>query len=451
VVVRLGHGARPARRLVVVRQAGHEDAEEARELLPLVEESIAPYMHYMDGTSGAWPEGIGYWNYGMRYAFLYLLSHERATGRTHPLMRRKAVRQTLGFPLDFCPHGQACSFGDVNHWSPLPFHYAAAERLGSRDVMAALDARMEADGLHRGTWPDAAEWLLLHPGKRAVPAKAAAGGPVVKLYRGMDWGIVADRLPDSAFYAAVRGGTTDVPHSHRDLLSFHCVVGREQLVTDIKPAEYLDTTFSERRNEIFGISPAAKNTILINGVGIADGSALDRTERITLPGAQGFRLIATGAMGTMRDGPAAKFCGRLILLLDRGGLLVVDRVVLPRAGRMESRLHTYARVKAGKRAAEIIGEKERLRVSYAATVPSMLTLSVPAPTTPTAPPGHALRWCTVASTHTEMAMATLLTPGVGRANVRLTEDGGRDLEVAVSGGGPGVRLRLTSALRARRD
>ena len=35
---------------------------------------------------GAWPEGTAYWNFGMRFAFAYLLSHERATGRRHPLL-----------------------------------------------------------------------------------------------------------------------------------------------------------------------------------------------------------------------------------------------------------------------------------------------------------------------------------------------------------------------------
>jgi hypothetical protein len=339
----------------------------------------------------------------------------------------------------------------VNHWNPLPFHYAAAERLGSRDVVAALDGLLEANGVQGGTsWPDAAEWLLLHSGARTARARAAARGPVVKLYRGMDWGILADRMPGCTFYAAVRGGTTKVPHSHRDLLSFHCVVGNERLVTDIKPAEYLDTTFSERRNEIFGITPAAKNTILINGVGIAVDSALDSTERIVLPGAQGFRLIATNAMGIMRDGPVAEFCGRLVLLLDRGELLVVDRVVLPRAGRMESRMHTYARVKAGKRGAGLIGERERLCVAYAATVPSMLTLSIPAPTTPTAPPGHALRWCTVASTHTDMAMATLLSPGSARAKVDLAEAERGQLRATVSRGGRTLTFRFTTALRPAR-
>ncbi|NLW50143.1 MAG: hypothetical protein GXY85_04775 [Candidatus Brocadiaceae bacterium] len=427
--------------------AMYEDADEARELLPLVEESVAPYFLFLDETDGAWPEGIGYWNYGMRYAFLYLLSHERATGRKHPLFRHKGVRKTLEFPLDFCPHGQSCSFGDVNHWNPLPFHYAAARRLGRTDIAAALDDRLEAQGVRSGTWPDTAEWLLLHPGRTAQAERKPARGPVARLYRGMDWGVLADRMPDSTFYAAVRGGTTNVPHSHRDLLSFHCVVGRELLVTDIKPAEYLDTTFSVRRDEIFGITPASKNTVLINGVGITAGSALDRTERVSLPGAVGFRLVATEALGAMRDGSAVEFCARLVLLLDGSQLLIIDRAVLPHAGRMETRLHTYADVKAGKRGAVLHGRKERLRVAYAADVPAMLTLSVPAPTTPTAPAGHALRWCTVASTHTDMTLATLLSPSAGRARLELETGQRGQIRLTV-----GEReIRLTPTLRRARS
>ncbi|NLF22289.1 MAG: hypothetical protein GX590_03935 [Lentisphaerae bacterium] len=125
-------------------------------LLRRVETSIEPYMRHLDQSGGAWPEGIGYWNYGMRYAFLYLMSHERATGREHPLLRRAATRQTLRFPLDFTPDGCAAGFGDVNRWTPLPFHFLAARRLRVGDVGERLRewlAREEAPQWLDNTWP----------------------------------------------------------------------------------------------------------------------------------------------------------------------------------------------------------------------------------------------------------------------------------------------------------
>ena len=430
--------------------AMYEEAPEARRLLPLVEQSVAPFMKLLDRTDGAWPEGIGYWNYGMLYAFRYLLSHERATGRPHPLLALKGVRRTLSFPLDFCPHGQPCSFGDVNHWSPFPFHYAAAIRLGRGDVLRALDAHLERHGVPGGGRGEGAEWLAVHPGR-----PAPAGGPGrrpgrVTLYRGLDWGVIADRMPQPRLYVSVRGGTTDVPHGHRDLLSFHCVVGGERLITDLKPAEYLDTTFSPRREELFEITPASKNTILINGVGVASKSRLDRTERIRLPGAEGIRLEATSAMGAMHDGPAAQFCGRLVLLLDDRAFLIVDRAVLTRAGRVESRMHTYGDVTLARAGALVRGERQRLRVAYACTVRAVLRTALSAPTTPTAPATTILRWCTEASGELDVTMATLLSPGTGLARVSL-EQAGRQLIIRAGGRGWERDLKLTAVLRPARQ
>jgi len=428
-----------------------EDAPEPRRLLPRVEKSIAPFIRCLDRTSGGWSEGVGYWNYGMRYAFMYLLSHERATGRAHPLLALKGARKTLSFPLDFCPHGRACGFGDSNHWTPLPFHYAAAIRLRRDDVRAALDALLERAGpdLDAGLWPNAAEWLMLHPGEPARRPRRATRRQAVKLYKGLDWAILADAMPDPHLYMAVRGGTSQVPHGHRDLLSFHCVVAGEKLLANVNPAEYLDTTFSSRRREIFEMTPASKNTILINGVGIVVGSSLDSTRRVALPGAEGVRLVATSAMGTMRDGAAAAFCGRLVLLLKRKAFLIVDRVVLPHVGRVESRLHTPAAARVMRRGAVLRGEKATLRVAYTCTVPAILTTARPALTTPSAPPPTMLRWSTERQCKA-VTMVTLLSPGRGATKVGLKE-GRSSLTIAARGRDWQATARLSERLLRLRD
>ena len=179
--------------------AMHEELPQCKEVLALAEQSIAPYMKELEPTGGGWGEGIGYWNYGHRYAFMYLLSHECVTRRPHPLLLLPAAKKTLQFPLDFCPNGLACSFGDVNQWSPLPFHYAAASRLGVSRVVAELEAAVsqQTDGRNLD-WPDDAEWLVLHSRtpKRIQPRAARS----VTHYPGMDWFALARRP-----YARCRG------------------------------------------------------------------------------------------------------------------------------------------------------------------------------------------------------------------------------------------------------
>lgn len=419
---------------------------EAAETLARAEEAIAPYMQSLDANDGGWPEGIGYWGYGHRYAFMYLLSHERATGRPHPLLASPAVRQTLRFPLDFSPHGLPCSFGDVNLFGPLAFHHAAAVRLGAPELVADLDARARLEpGQTWETWPNAAELLLLHPAMSASadagsgsasppskPPRAEAHAPVGRIYRGLDWGILADRLPEPRLYLSVRGGSTAVPHSHLDLMSCHGVFDGERLIHNIGingGAEYLDSTFSPRRPELFEVTPASKNTILINGVGIVANSTA-RTDLLSGNGFQAIRIETTEAMGQMHLAPAALFCARLFVMLDARAFLILDRAELPHPGRVETRLHLLGEVLATDDTTLVRGKKARLRIAHACNVPAKRWTAQDAPTTP-CEGATLLRWCTEGRTDTEVVMATLLWPGEDPARVALTlDDQGINVEVS---------------------
>ena len=153
-------------------------------------------------------------------------------------------------------------------------------------------------------------------------------------------------------------------------------------------------------------------------------------------------------MGAMRDGPAATFCGRLVLLLPERAFLIVDQAILPRAGRIESRMFSSADVDAFTATALLKGHSERMRVAYACSVPALLTAATTAPTTPTQAPHTMLRWCTRAQ-QTRMAMATLLVPGRAAASVSIASDGKR-LSVHVEGKGWRRDVALTQQLKPRR-
>ena len=403
-----------------------DDVPEAVEVLRRVEISVTPYLESLNATGGGWIEGIGYWNYGHRYAFWYLLSHERATGTTHPLFQLPGAIQTLDFPLDFCPHGQPCSFGDVNTWSPLAFHYAAAERLGRSDLFEKLDLQLVGKGnpAAEGVWPNAAELLVFHP--RSVATAVSSHGRVSKLYPQMDWGILSDQRSNPGLYLSIRGGVggRDVPHGHLDPLSFYCVAGKERLLCNHGingGVEYLDTTFSDRRFELFETTPASKNTILINGLGIKNPSRVTTTQ-LDGDGWSGLRLDATEAMSfTYVDrASSTPFCARLFLLLDGPFAIVLDQVVLQSAGRVETRLHTLGHARFSRDQAVIRGRKDRLQLAFASTVPSALYRAEDSLTTP-GPSSTLLRWCSRERTHTQITMATLLVPGVSPAKITLEE------------------------------
>ncbi len=429
--------------------AMHEDSASARALLPRADKSFVPFMRYLDETSGAWPEGVGYWNYGMRYAFMYLLSSENSTGRRHPLMQLKGTRRTLDFPLDFSPGGQACSFGDVNSWSPLPFHYAVARRLRSGAVMRGIDARLRADPKRAcaGGWASAAGWRMFHE-DRIEPAQVTRRGGA-KLYRGLDWAVLSDRQPDPKLYMSLRGGTTKVSHGHCDLFSYNVAVNGEKLIGNEGNAEYLDTTFSPRRYELPDINAQYKNTMLINGVGVFYGAALESTRIFNRGLVSGVRMVGAEAMGLSRDSKqSAEFCGRLALMLGGKAFLVIDRVVTRHPARFESRLHTHAEVRELKSTARLHGAREKLKLAFAANVPALLAFATTAPTTPTVTPARMLRWCT-AALHQDMLLATLIVPGSGAASVNVTRKGSL-FAIGVKAPGLAMTLRITDAIEVVR-
>jgi hypothetical protein len=407
-----------------------ELAPESARVLELVEEGVRHHFEFMQ-EDGAWPEGIGYWGYGHRYGYLYLLSHERATGRRHPLLDRPGSRNTLRFPFLFSPNGVAAGFGDSNHFFAEPFVYAAAERYGMPEIVAEMDRRLEEAPAKEEGWPNTAELLLLHPGETLEVKQWP--WPRASVQKGIEWGYLADAWPTPSLYASVRGGTTDAPHTHQDLTSLWVVVGDEPLIVNVTEDDYIDTTFSGRRDELYEMSAASKNVMLVNGVGLPRGEV--ETRAISGPGWEGIGLDATRVASV---GSPVELYGRAVLMLGGKAVLVLDRVILRHAGLGEVRYHTRAHLERRKASARLQGAAHSLHLAFAANVPAHLARGEGLPTSPTRQPETVLRWVTEGK-HREMVFATLLTPnGRGRVSLnqrqRAVRASGEDFAVTVKYG-----------------
>lgn len=424
--------------------AMYDELEQAPGVLATVEKSITAFMTSLGATDGGWPEGIGYWNYGMRYAFMYLLSRESASGSSHSLLQLDTTRKTLSFPLDFCPHRQPSGFGDSNTWSPLAFHFAAAHRLGDNRVIRELAALADPALMWTSSWPTAAELVLA----RTVSCRADIASSVpdkhnsnpIREYRGLGWVRIADQWPNPSLYLSIRGGSTEVPHGHLDLLSFHAVVAGERLIENLAPTEYLDTSFGPRRSELFEVSPHSKNTILINGVGVTRPAMINPT--MTYCGEYpAVFLDATSAMGRGRDNDTlAVFCGRLFVLLGSRAAVVLDRIDLRHHGRVESRLHTRAQVDSGHKSAQLAGQRQRMTLAFGASAPFTLSSM---PTVPTTPGDEAvlLRWHGPKELSKHFVMAAVLVPGTEEAAVEVNS-AGDELELEIRIGREITRLQI---------
>lgn len=408
-------------------------APESAQILDLVEEGVRHYFEYMQ-DDGAWPEGIGYWGYGHRYGYYYLLSRERRDGKPHPLLERPGSRNTLRFPLLFSPNNTPASFGDVNDFSPLPFHFAAAVRYGMTDVLQELDRRIlglvarDKEALSRtGAWPGLAELMLFHPGEIAP---VATDWPRTSIQHGLEWSYLADQWPQPRLYASVRGGTTDAPHTHQDLTALLVVVGAERLIDNAAGA-YIDTTFSKRRFEMYEHSAASKNVFLVNGVGLPHPATVS-TVRVQGDGWEGVLLDATSA--AVVGSPVLAY-GRAVVMLGGSALLVVDRLQVAHPALAETRFHSFAQVRYGKNTARLAGKAEGLHLAFAADVAATVKPGLGLSTHVRTDPDRVIRWMTL-GLHREMTLVTLLTPN-GTGCLRLD---GRKHRIHAAGPGFDVTL-----------
>ena len=256
--------------------------------------------------------------------------------------------------------------------------------------------------------------------------------------------VLADRMPKPRLYASVRGGTTEVPHGHMDLTSFHAVVGDERMITSLGPAQYLDTTFSARRWDLFEMIPMSKNVLLVDGVGIARPTSVP-TRSFQSPWGPAVRLDAAAALGAGRRGnDGVVSYHRLFVLLPGKGLLVVDAVKRPHPSLFEQRFCTSVQAEICAGGFLLKGLRQRASLACTCSVATGLhTASAPV-TQPRGDPPTLLRQITQLL-HEQIVMAALLVPGerVVPLAVRPRARGGTEV---VIGSGKGRVLRLTRSL-----
>jgi len=412
--------------------AFYDELEEARQALALCDPAVMTLMEFLDTCGGSWPEGLSYFAYTMRYAVPYLLSYEIATGKKHPAFDLTGTKESNSFLLNLQPKGHPCTFGDDNErWDTHGFQYMLCRKYERSDLFSLLDAQAKLDDNIYQCWPIHAERLLFaEPNPEPCTDKKES---VVFLYPGTNYGVIADVLPDPDFCMVIRGGNTNGDHEHNDLSSFHLVSGGEHFIESITTDLYLDTTFSSRRNDLYEMTPAAKNVMLINGVGMVMYSEIEQ-KLITCDGYQGIRLNCTPAMGKVTcNFDAVKAYHRTFLQLAKDAILIIDDASLPNPGRFDARLHTYTDVcplENGFLMTSPDDPSNQLRIVYSASEASVQKLSADVPTLPrklTAIPRYntkssikdsaLMRYCSKALVN-EYVLATLLTKDTS-ADVKL--------------------------------
>ena len=425
----------------------YEDLPEAQTMIDRVNASYQPIFDYLETTEGGWVEGTGYWNWTMHYMSLFLRSYERATGEKHEEFRSPGFRETLAFGTYFVPHGEACGFGDNKHGRISHSLMAAAEHLGHSEVLKRLqdhDLRMRESARIKEarraaavdeTNEDAEESEDFNPAllSYGTPQRLLiAPDPIeeglepkqdaIKYYPIQGWGMLADQWPRPNAYVAVRGGKLGGAHTHTDLLSWEAVVGIEKMIDNSPVGRTSSAAFGARGGEIFERSIAAKNTLFIGGLGpsrVRNGAPQAEAMQLQLPTGPALRLDATKGFWLGRGNP--QFAGRLFVVIEDKGVLVLDRVIGRADNPVEARAYTMKDATFGENDVLLKGEFETARMTFAADRPAVLRRAAGLVIQGSHPVPVMMRWQTL-ERERDVTLASLLTRGDAKVDLSVESD-----------------------------
>ncbi len=441
----------------VMALALYDDRPEVRELIPFVEASLSEYFSSYVTNGGGCTEGTGYWNYGMNYAMRYVLSWENATGRRHSALQIKEIGRSLYFPLDFT----GLSFGDNDNWHPTAFYFLLARRLklhhAALRAATFLPERVNTTARRTELFAENGDLLYAataipdeHEMRRLEEAHRRKKVPVARIYKGMDWAALADDEAFPKLRMSVRGGhTKGGGHEMVDLLSFHCRVNGELMITDQADTDYLTTTFGRRGTDIYTRGPESKSTLFVEGLGCAKDVECDKTELVNGGGITGVRIDATHIY--LQRLPV-KFIGRLFLFVDNAYWLVIDQVVSKDRATLlgiESRFHTYASYHRSGRHVALKSGDERMQVTFAGAEPCVMQESRGMPPLPTGEQTSIFRWMGKERSPVNLHVVGLF-PGRKKLGIEVRRKRGGAFVIGVTP--PGARQReihVSSRLRLR--
>ncbi|MEM7033280.1 MAG: heparinase II/III family protein [Chloroflexota bacterium] len=250
--------------LVLALTLADED-EQAAKAIPVALKGLQyliDTLHH-DGSS---KEGIGYWQYGTSYLAYALLSYEKKTDQTHPILASEALTTGLHFPFDFSPNGIGLSFGDGNRLtSNLGALLPLAQRVNQPKIIAEVNNRFlqskafihPSPSDEHGRFTELLGVLFTSPVDIAARPK-----PAFQIYKDNGWALFRRNDITLSF----RSGNTDVPHAHRDLNSIQVARGDVRLLENLGNMPYTAGWFSPGEH-YFEKHTVSKNSMLINGVG----------------------------------------------------------------------------------------------------------------------------------------------------------------------------------------
>lgn len=235
---------------------------------------------------GVYPEGPGYWEYGVTYNVMLIAALESALGTDFGLADAPGFAESGAFPLFMTgPTGKHFNFSDCGpRRAPFPAVYWFARRFQDPGLAWAehpwVEAMLHGDASARSRFlPLLLIWWDGHP--PAIPSQPlhwkGEGINPLAVHRG-SW------TDPNAVYLAVKAGIPNAPHGHMDIGSFVLEADGVRWALDFGLQGYhgleergmriWDLSQDSDRWRIYRYHNRSHNTLLVNDEGqIVSGSA----------------------------------------------------------------------------------------------------------------------------------------------------------------------------------
>jgi hypothetical protein len=307
-----------------------EEPALAAETLERARSSVAQYLRTLAPDGGS-PEGPMFWNYGTRYAVLFLAALDSALGDEFGLAASRGLAETGNYRIHAIgPRGLQFNYSDTRETvEAAPQMLWLARRFErpeyARHELAVAAARASIFHL---VW-----YALAQPGG-PLPLDAAFRGVAAAFFRsGWDEGAV---------YVGFKGGDSGASHSQLDLGTFVLdALGRRWAVDlggdDYDLPGYFD--FQQQRWSYYRNRTEGQNTLVLEGANQRPRAkapliAFDSTPE---------QAFAVADLTAAYAGEARRVW-RGVALLGRRDVLIEDEAELAHRGEVAWQMHTRAAV-----------------------------------------------------------------------------------------------------------
>lgn len=239
------------------------------------------------GVDGGWPEGTGYWGYGVSHAALLADAVRIITGGRMDLFEHPYLQATWQFPLYFhCPPAGTINFADCGYGLP------------NRELTLQIGARTGE--------PHAVWYFEQFPGYGRLPlvwydeqlaSRLPTDLPQSIHLRGIDWAALRSGWDPDATIVGLRGGNNGENHGMLECGNFTVNSRGERLIMDHGAAQYTHEYFSGDRWDFYRASSHGANVVLVDNADQLPGrdAAGTITDFFTSEGFDYLCLDATGA------------------------------------------------------------------------------------------------------------------------------------------------------------